>query len=43
MMYNDGNDIFDVHEYRKMTNKLHEGAYAEWYSTYEEKYLDRVV
>lgn len=43
MMYNDGNDIFDVHEYRKMTNKLHEGAYTEWYSTYEEKYLDRVV
>ena len=37
MMYNDDTDIFDVHEYRKMSRKLHNGEYDKWYATYEEQ------
>lgn len=43
MMYNDDSETFDVHEYRKVMNKLHNELYAEWYAKYEDMYLNRVI
>ena len=43
MMYNDDTDSFDVHEYRKMTKKAHNGEYDKWLGEYEDKYLSRLV
>lgn len=43
MMYNDDTDIYDVHEYRKMSKNIHGGEYDKWYAQYEDKYLSRVI
>ena len=43
MMYNDDTDSFDVHEYRKMSKKVHGGEYDKWLSEYEDKYLNRIA
>lgn len=43
MMYNDDTDIYDVHEYRKISKEIHGAEYDKWYAQYEDKYLNRVM